>query len=226
MNDAVTVVMVVRNGADLLGEAIASVHAQSTPVAEIIVVDGASTDATVALAQAGGARVVQQRGDTIADAYNTGIDLASSSHVAFLSHDDLWAPRKVELQLAALARDPAAAAAIGLAEFVLADGKTAPPGFRHELLAAPRPARVMETLLAPRATFDAVGPLRPEFSPADDSDWFARFGDLGLQLAIVDEVILTKRITATSTAHNAAETGANLVRALRQSIERKRAQTQ
>lgn len=219
---SVSVVMAVRNGAGLLGEAIASVRSQTTPVAEIVVVDGHSTDDTVAVAEAAGARVVAQRGPTLADAYNTGIDETVGSHVAFLSHDDVWSPRKSEVQLALLAVNPSAAAAIGLAEFVLLDGRTAPPGFRRELLGAPRPARIMETLLAPRATFEAVGPFRAEVSPADDADWYARFGDLGLTLAIADEVVLTKRITATSTAHTAANGRELLLRLLRESVERKR----
>jgi len=218
--------MAVRNGASLLGDAIASVRAQTCPVAEIVVVDGCSGDDTVAIAAAAGARVVAQRGATLADAYNTGIEETSGSHVAFLSHDDLWSPRKTEVQLALLAATPAAAAAIGLAEFVLLDGRTAPPGFRRELLDAPRPARIMETLLAPRATFARVGPLRAEVSPSDDTDWYARFGDLGLRLAVAEEVVVTKRITATSTAHTTANHRELMLRLLRDSVARKRAQSQ
>lgn len=217
-----SVVMAVRDGAMLLGEAIASIRAQTYAVAEIVVVDGRSTDGTVAVATALGARVVTQRGATLADAYNTGIEEAVGSHIAFLSHDDLWSPAKTAAQLQLLAAQPEVAAAIGWAEFVLLDPDAAPRGFRRELLSAPRPARIMETLLAPRETFAAVGRFRAEVSPADDTDWYARLGDLGMRLAVVEEVVLTKRITADSTAHGTANQRALLLDLLRDSVARKR----
>jgi len=218
---SVSVVMAVRNGGALLREAIASVHAQTYPAAEIIVVDGSSVDDTVSIALAAGARVVQQRGATLANAYNTGIEEATGSHIAFLSYDDLWWPNKTELQLALLAATPSAAAAIGVAEFVLLDGN-APRGLRRELLNAPRRAQIAETLLAPRSTFERVGPFRAEVSPADDTDWFARFADLGLQFVSPSEVILTKRLSPASTSHSAATDRGQMLQILRDSVARKR----
>lgn len=219
---SVSVVMAVRNGGALLREAIESVHAQTYPVAEIIVVDGSSVDDTTSIAVESGARVVQQRGATLANAYNTGIEEATGSHIAFLSYDDLWRPRKSEVQLALLAATPGAAAAVGAAEFVLIDGKTVPRGLRRELLDAPRGAALMETLLAPRSTFERVGLFRAEVSPADDTDWFARFTDLGLQFVSAGEIILTKRLTPASTSHSAANHRGLMLQILRDSVARKR----
>ena len=53
-------------------------------------------------------RLVDQRGPALADAYNTGIAEAQGTHVAFLAHDDMWLPSKVEVQLARLAAQPPA----------------------------------------------------------------------------------------------------------------------
>ena len=125
----VSVVMAVRDGERYLAEALASVRAQTVAPLEVLLVDGGSTDATRAIAERHGARVIDQGGDTLADAYNTGIRAARGDAVAFLSHDDLWMPRKLELQLAALAD---AEACVCHAEFFL-DGEP-PPGFRPELL--------------------------------------------------------------------------------------------
>lgn len=219
---SVSVVMAVRNGGALLREAIASVHAQTYPVAEIIVVDGSSVDDTASIAVQSGARVVQQRGATLANAYNTGIEEATGSHIAFLSYDDLWWPCKSEVQLALLAATPMAAAAIGVAEFVLLDAQKAPRGMRRELLNAPRRAQIMETLLAPRSTFERVGPFRAEVSPADDTDWFARFADLGLQFVSTRDIILTKRLALASTSHSAANDRGLMLQLLRDSVARKR----
>ena len=131
--------------------------------------------------------MLEQEGDTLADAYNTGIRAARGDAIAFLSHDDLWLPRKLELQLAALAR---ADACVCHAEFFL-DGEP-PPGFRPELLDGPRPVRVMEALAARAELFDAVGLLRPDVSPADDVDWFARAQDLGHAVEVLPQTLLAQ----------------------------------
>ena len=220
----VTVVMAVLNGAGRLPQALDSIRAQTARVAEIVLVDGGSTDGTRELAAAAAdVRLVDQRGPALADAYNTGIAEAQGSHVAFLAHDDVWLPRKIEVQLARLAAQPPADAVVGHAQYVIEDGDTAPPGFRTELLDGPRPARIMETLLAPRAVLDLVGPFRREVSPADDVDWFARAQDLGVKVAVVPELVLRKRVHAGSTAHTSPATGSGLLGTLRASVERKRA---
>lgn len=217
----VSVVLPVRNGAALLGEAIDSVHAQTTPAHEVVVVDGHSDDGSAAVGRAHGARVVVQRGATLADAYNTGVAEASGTHLAFLSHDDVWLPHKLAAQLALLAARPDADAVIGLTRFELAVGHAPPPGFRAELLSGAHRTPVTEVLLMPMTTWDRVGPFRPELTPASDSDWLARFHDLGLVIATVDEVLLRKRITEVSTSHVDPAGPANLLRALRDSVLRK-----
>jgi glycosyltransferase involved in cell wall biosynthesis len=219
----VSVVMAVRNGASKLDRAIASIRAQTVQPHEIVLIDGRSSDETVAIARRAGVRVERQLGATLADAYNEGVAGTSGDHVAFLAYDDEWTPRKLELQLAALDTQAERGIAIGLAQFVCDPGDELPAGVRSVLLDAPRPARIMETLLAPRAVLEHVGPLRAEASPSDDVDWYARAGDLRVPVAIVDEVILIKRLHANSNAHTSAGTAPGILRALHDSIKRKQA---
>jgi glycosyltransferase involved in cell wall biosynthesis len=221
----VSVVLAVRNGADRLADALESIRAQTRRPAQVLLIDGGSTDDTLAIAaRFPEVEVHPQEGPRLASAYNTGIAHVRCKHVAFLSYDDVWLPHKLERQLELLAATPTAGYAIGHAEFVVEDGDTSPSGFRRELLDEPRPARIMETLLARRETFEQVGPLCPELSPADDTDWFARATDLGVGCVVVPEVVVRKRVHERSTIHAAPELAVpGLMMAVRDAVRRKHA---
>ncbi|WP_235679232.1 glycosyltransferase family 2 protein [Aquibium microcysteis] len=104
------------NAAATIAETLLSVAGQTYPATEIILVDDASTDGTVEAATAAGIpfRTIRQTVRTGPGAATTaGWRNARSECVAFLDADDLWAPGKMELQLAHLAGAPAAAGVFG-----------------------------------------------------------------------------------------------------------------
>jgi glycosyltransferase involved in cell wall biosynthesis len=80
--------------------AIESIIAQTHEIAEIIVVDDGSTDRTAEVA-AGlpRTRVIRRPNGGPGAARNTGIHAASGEWIAFLDSDDIWMPRKTEIQL-------------------------------------------------------------------------------------------------------------------------------
>lgn len=102
-----SVVIPCYNAAAFLADAVESVRAQTSPVAEVLVVDDASTDDTVAVAERLGVTVIRQpenRGPS--GARNAGIARAAGDVVAFLDADDAWLPWHVELAVDVLARHP------------------------------------------------------------------------------------------------------------------------
>src|SRR6185369_10297801 len=110
----VTAVIPCYNAGGYLAEAIASIKAQTVPVAEILVVDDGSQDNSAFTAEAAGARVLSTAGRKGAGAArNLGAKAAKTPFVGFLDADDLWLPRHCELLLARLNADPAAAVAFG-----------------------------------------------------------------------------------------------------------------
>ncbi len=109
------------NAAATVQQAIDSVLAQSFADFEILVVDDGSTDDTATAVRAVNdprVRLLAQPNGGAAAARNTGIASTVGEWVAFLDADDLWLPRKLELQLSRMRAVPGCLASQGAAYFV------------------------------------------------------------------------------------------------------------
>jgi glycosyltransferase involved in cell wall biosynthesis len=108
MTPTVSVVIAAYNAAAWIGQTLDSVLAQTYRDFEVIVVDDGSTDETAALVATYGppVRHVRKPNAGTAAARNTGVREASGRYVAFLDHDDLWEPCKLEAQMRLFGGDP------------------------------------------------------------------------------------------------------------------------
>ena len=219
----VSVIMAVRNGERFLRQAIESILAQDYRPLEIILIDGQSEDRTADIARSyPDIRYILQGNRGVANAYNIGITASRGEYVAFLSHDDLWTPDKLSLQAGYLTENSDVQYTIARVRLFLEPGCSFPSSLREDLLEGDHPAWIMETLVARRQVFEQVGMLDPQVSPADDTDWFARANDLGMSMAVIDRVLLLKRIHDKNTSLTSAEYMRNLFIVLRRSSARKR----
>ena len=106
----VSVIIPTRNRADLVGEAMDSVVAQSYRPLEIIVVDDGSTDDTAAvvrrreekLGEGLSLRYIRQENAGACAARNAGVRASSGAFLKFLDSDDLLEPDALEKQVGAL----------------------------------------------------------------------------------------------------------------------------
>ena len=110
----VSVVIPAYNAASLLDRCLESVIRQTVPAQEIWVVNDGSTDETATVLTAWQARdsrihAIHQTNQGLATARNVGIAAATSDWIAFLDHDDMWMPDKLERMLDVRKRDPEAA---------------------------------------------------------------------------------------------------------------------
>ena len=223
---SVSVILIVRNGQELIAEALDSVSQSTIKPAEILVVDGGSRDRTIEIAQSFPlVRVIPQTSTGIARAYNEGIAQAQGEFVAFISHDDLWLPGKLDRQIAYMGCHPKVLYTLAMVQHVLAPGSTVPPGFRAELLERSVPGMLPETLVARKRVFTLVGGFDPEFSAAEDTDWFARARDAKIEMALLPDVLLHKRIHRENYSLTEPRLNKFLLRALRRSVMRKKAPT-
>jgi glycosyltransferase involved in cell wall biosynthesis len=82
----VSVIIPALNEEQVIGTCLAAVQHQA-PDAELLVVDGGSTDATVSIAEKHGARVVLESTPTVAAGRNTGLEKATSDIALFIDAD-------------------------------------------------------------------------------------------------------------------------------------------
>lgn len=103
----VSVVITTFNREPVLRRALDSVLAQTTPPAEVIVVDDGSTDSTGTTVKSSYKDVVYfyQSSQGVSSARNAGIEIATSDWIAFLDSDDAWLPSKLVSQIKALANE-------------------------------------------------------------------------------------------------------------------------
>jgi glycosyltransferase involved in cell wall biosynthesis len=194
----VSVVMGCYNSAATVARSIASVLAQTMADLELIIVDDASPDDTVAIVKAipdPRIRIVRNavnRG--IGGAKNAGVEAAQGHYVAFLDSDDTWEPNKLAVQLPRLTEHSSKAPLSFTAFWIhrAGSGKT--------VLRRPRPTRgwleataagehvgLGSTLLASKACFDTVGPFDQALRRLEDWDWILRYFEHWNDIVFVEE---------------------------------------
>jgi glycosyltransferase involved in cell wall biosynthesis len=104
----ISVITPVFNGTNYLHQAIDSVLSQTYSNYELIVVDDGSTDQTWAVIQSYSSKVrgIRKENGGVASALNCGLQHATGEYIAWLSHDDLFLPDKLEQQVSFLQRFP------------------------------------------------------------------------------------------------------------------------
>jgi glycosyltransferase involved in cell wall biosynthesis len=199
----VTAAIVLRNGVRHVEAALASIRRQTRPPAEILCVLGPSEDGTRdILMRQTGLRLIEQAGRGLAAARNQAIAAATGSHIAFLDHDDLWLPRKLEAQLAALAplKEPGVSLT-GMRCFE--DFETGGDDFSLPVRgAAIRLGTTPSALLADRCIFERIGGFDETMSFGCDGDWFVRALDSAVPISVASEALVLKRLRADNLSHD------------------------
>jgi glycosyltransferase involved in cell wall biosynthesis len=106
--ETITVVIPVFNGGQFIANAIDSALGQTVPPTQIIVINDGSTDDTNArlLPYRDRLTLIDQANQGAAAARNAGLRIATGEFIAFLDADDVWHPRKLEIQLQLMLRRP------------------------------------------------------------------------------------------------------------------------
>jgi glycosyltransferase involved in cell wall biosynthesis len=202
---SITVVTPCLNAAATIRETLDSVHGQGYERLEHVVVDGGSTDATVAIAREyPGVKVISEPDRGRPDAANKGIALATGDVVAFLNADDVYAPKALRRVGFAFAAVPDAQWVTGYCRIVDGDGEEIRHGvtrykswlLRHWSYGL----YLTQNFVSDPATFvrrealERVGGFEERYPTAHDYDLWLRVGRLGPP-AVIEETLASFRMS-------------------------------
>jgi len=221
----VSVIIAAYNSEAYLAEAIESVLGQTVPPDELIVIDDGSTDGTRAILDRFSGRIVAltQANSGQATAVNKGLALARGELIGFCDADDLWTPRKLELQLALLEHDGSLEAAFGkVQQFVSPD---VPDEHRARLTPDVEimPGELKQCMLIRRAALMRAGPFDETLPATFFIAWLGRAKQGGLKIAHVDDIVVRRRLHLGNGGRTNTEAqNLQTLMALRQAIKARR----
>lgn len=199
----ISIITAVYNRGATITEAISSVSSQTSPAFEHLVIDGASSDGTVAAVRAAmhaHMRLISEPDGGIYDAINKGIAQAKGDVIGLLHSDDFLAHNQVLELVDDAFRQPDVNAVYGDLDYVSADdtsrvirrwrsGSYSPDKLRHGWM-PPHP-----TLFLRREVFERCGTYDTSYHIAADYDAILRFFSRGeLRPYYIPQVLVKMRM--------------------------------
>ena len=222
----VSVILPVRNAAAHVAAAIESVLAQRPRPAEVLVIDGGSTDCTLEIAKRyPELRLIHQQGRGLAAARNQAIQQSQCPWIAFCDGDDRWAENALAVRLRALESTPHALAVIGRVVLEAISNTSATPA-QASRIGQPVPGFTPGALLARRTAFEQIGMYDESLAIGTDSDWFVRLQQSANPVVQIEDVVLWKGARGTSLSSDVAAYRRELLTVARRFIERNRGTNQ
>jgi len=224
MDDLVSVVIPAHNSRRYIVETLDSILVQRHRPLEILVVDDGSTDSTAQMVRgyAAEVRLIEQEQLGHPAARNTGIRAAAGEFLAFLDHDDLWSPDKLERQIASFEQNPALDLVFGhIQNFFTPE---MPPEERKRVAVPlqPLPGLLQGAMLARRRSFHQVGLFSEERGMGDFLDWYGRAMVARMNVAMLPETVVYRRIHANNYQRTHKHQRGQYLRAVKDLLDRRR----
>jgi len=210
---SVSVVIPTYNGGKFINPALESVLQQTLQPLEIIVIDDGSTDDTRERLRIyeGRIRYYFQQNQGIGAARNAGINRANGNWIALLDSDDVWHPRKLEYQCAAIGSNPNMAL-VGTEHYFLDHDGTILSRNRSEIIridvdSIPLPQLIDPGVFCPssamirKSSVEAVGGFSTQVQGSEDMLMWWSIGS-AFPVCNLRAALTGYRIHSTSISHN------------------------
>lgn len=175
----ISVIIPAYNSGPYLDEAVRSVIAQTFPDWECIVVDDGSTEDLSRVEKMDPrVRLIRQPNRGVSAARNNGMLRSIGEYIAFLDHDDVWLPGKLEKHVSVFRADPTIGLSHTSFDLIDAEGKRVGPGWVSpmegylEMLSRGCPLPSMAAIR--RECVGAAGLFDPFHPMVQDMDFFLR----------------------------------------------------
>jgi glycosyltransferase involved in cell wall biosynthesis len=224
MSDAtVSVIIPVFNRKLYLPEALASILEQTYQPLEIILIDDGSTDASAeVIKDFPSVRYFYQTNSGAATARNRGVELAQGNFLAFLDSDDLWTKDKLARQMTVLATTPEIDIVFGhVKQFhspELDQSITQKTRFAAEIM----PGYHVGAMLVRREAFFRVGLFETNLKVGEFISWHLRATELGLQMMMLPEVVMQRRIHETNMGIYQRQNRSEYLKVVKAALDRRR----
>jgi alpha-1,6-rhamnosyltransferase len=215
----VTVIAAAYNGERFLEQALESVFNQDFDSYEVVFVDDGSEDGTGEIAQRFPVRYLRQANQGLPAARNAGLALARGDLITFLDDDDVLPPTKLSTQAGYLDEHPEAGCVLGRQEWIF-DG-VEPPKLARDPIFGEVGGIQLVTAMIRRKVLEQLGGFDPSYRYAEDRDLFIRMREHGVEVAVLPDVVLHKRLHGSNMTMNAPTTHP-MLRSLREKLERDR----
>jgi glycosyltransferase involved in cell wall biosynthesis len=216
----VTVIVAAYNGERFLSQALESVFSQDYDPFEVVFVDDGSTDGTGEIAQSFPVRYLHQENQGLPAARNAALRVARGEFVAFADDDDLLPPSKLTVQARYLSEHPETGCVLGRQEWIVEDGIQAPELKRDPIFGELGGIQLVSAMFR-RAVLDGLGGFDPTYRYAEDRDLFVRMRERGVEIEVLPDVVLHKRLHGSNMTMNQPESHP-LLRSLKEKLERER----
>jgi glycosyltransferase involved in cell wall biosynthesis len=220
--NTISVIIPVFNGAGYIAAALDSVFNQNYNNIEVIVVNDGSTDNSENIIKSYDIRYLKQENLGVTVARNNGIKISKGEFLAFLDQDDVWKPDKLSLQYNQFLDQKNLGYVLSHQIIHLENGFAKPNWLKSEQLNQPIIGYLPSTLMVRTETFKKIGYFNEKFDIGSDSEWFFRAKGLGIEMKIMQEVLVHRLIHNANQSHSVGDSHMELLRIVKQALVKKR----
>lgn len=198
MNALISIIIPVKNGSKYIEEALNGIIAQKMNV-EIIVVDDASTDNTVKIAQGYGCKIVKHeisKGQIAGK--NSGIKAAEGEYILFHDHDDIMTEDALQRLYSELSADNSVSAVQAKVQDFYSPELTEEERNKTLIKREAYWGLFTGAILIRKNVFDKIGLFDESIRAGDIIEWKSKMDSYGLKIKKIDFVSTMRRIHTTN----------------------------